>query len=321
MGQSIHPSIFFRLSGAGSRGQQSKQRCPDFPLPSHFLQLFRGDTEAFPGQPGDIVSPACPRSSPGPPPGGTRPKHLPGKASRRHLEQMPEPPQLTPLDVEEQRLYSELLPSDWASHPISKGAPSHPTEKANFGRLYPGSCPFGHDPKLMTIGESRNVDWPVNRELRLAAQLFLHHDRPVHCHRGVSWLPRWLQPGWWTRPPPSPQPLLPQWKTWRRDWGDPRSIPSTVRRHPQLRSTAAHLHCKQHWWGTASPSWSAGRFARWWSVDSSAPLFTRVSKTYGRRSDETTTKSIIDLRPRVSWCHVHWWTPLCLNMVFVMDKL
>ncbi len=94
---------------------------------------------------------------------------------------MPEPPQLTPLDVEEQRLYSELLPSDWASHPISKWAPSHPTEKAHFGRLYPGSCPFGHDPKLMTIGESRNVDWPVNRELRLAAQLFLHHDRqPVH---------------------------------------------------------------------------------------------------------------------------------------------
>ena len=46
---SIHPSIFSRLSGAGSRGQQSKQRCPDFPLPRHFLQLFRGDTEAFPG--------------------------------------------------------------------------------------------------------------------------------------------------------------------------------------------------------------------------------------------------------------------------------
>ncbi len=32
----------------------------------------------------------------------------------------------------------------------------------------------------MTIGESRNIDWPVNRELRLAAQLLLHHDRPVH---------------------------------------------------------------------------------------------------------------------------------------------
>ncbi|XP_056114747.1 uncharacterized protein LOC130091080 [Rhinichthys klamathensis goyatoka] len=35
-------------------------------------------------------------------------------------------------------------------------------------------------------------------------------------------------------------------------------------------------------------------------VISSDPLFTRVSKTYGRRSDEMTTKSIIDLRPRVS---------------------
>ncbi len=44
---------------------------------------------------------------------------------------------------------------------------------------------------------------------------------------------------------------------------------------------------------------------RWLSVDNSAPLLTRVSKTYGRRSDETTTKSIIDLRSRVSWCHVH----------------
>ncbi len=80
----------------------------------------------------------------------------------------------------EQRLYSELLQSDWAPHPISKRAPSHPAEKAHFGRLYPGSCPFGHDPQLMTIGESRNIDWPVNRELRLAAQLLLLHSRPVH---------------------------------------------------------------------------------------------------------------------------------------------
>ena len=31
---------------------------------------------------------------------------------------MPEPPQLAPLDVEEQLLYSELLPGDRAPHPI-----------------------------------------------------------------------------------------------------------------------------------------------------------------------------------------------------------
>ncbi|KAK3542730.1 hypothetical protein QTP70_000090 [Hemibagrus guttatus] len=66
--------------------------------------------------------------------------------------------QLAPLDVEEQRLYSELLPGDRAPYPIFKGATRHPMEETHFGRLYPGSCPFGHDPKLMTIGESRNVD-------------------------------------------------------------------------------------------------------------------------------------------------------------------
>ncbi|KAK3566905.1 hypothetical protein QTP86_004875 [Hemibagrus guttatus] len=124
----------------------------------HFLQLFRRDPEAFPGQPRDIVSPVCPGSSPGPLPGGGCPEHLPRETSRRHPKQMPEPPHLPPFDVEEQRLYSELLPGDSAPYPISKGAPHHPTEEAHFGRLYPGSYPFGHDPELMTIGESRNVD-------------------------------------------------------------------------------------------------------------------------------------------------------------------
>ncbi|KAK0152077.1 hypothetical protein N1851_006562 [Merluccius polli] len=46
----IHPSSCC-LSGVGSWGQQPKQGSPDFPLPSHFVQLFLGDPEAFPGQP------------------------------------------------------------------------------------------------------------------------------------------------------------------------------------------------------------------------------------------------------------------------------
>ncbi|KAK3550428.1 hypothetical protein QTP86_025158 [Hemibagrus guttatus] len=120
----------------------------------HFLQLFRRDPEAFPGQPRDIVSPVCPGSSPGPLPGGACPEHLPRETSRMHLKQMPEPPQLSPFDVEEQRLYSELLPGDRAPYPISKGAPCHPTEEVHFGHLYPGSYPFGHDPELMTIEHS-----------------------------------------------------------------------------------------------------------------------------------------------------------------------
>ena len=52
-------------------------------------------------------------------------------------------------------------------------------EETHFTRFSLGSYSFGHDPKYMTIGEGRNVDWPVNWELRVLAQLFLHHDRPI----------------------------------------------------------------------------------------------------------------------------------------------
>ncbi|KAK3517299.1 hypothetical protein QTP70_002944 [Hemibagrus guttatus] len=110
---------------------------------SCLIKLFRRDPKEFPGQPRDIVSPACPGSSPGPLPGGAYPEHLPREMSQRHPKQMPEPPQLPPFDVEEQRLYSELLLGDRAPYPISKGAPRHPAEEAHFGHLYPGSYPFG----------------------------------------------------------------------------------------------------------------------------------------------------------------------------------
>ncbi|KAM9385874.1 uncharacterized protein KZ484_007460 [Pholidichthys leucotaenia] len=107
---SIHLLPLFRRSG--SWRQQFKQRSPDFPLPSHLLHLFRGDTKAFPDQLGDIVSPPSPGSAPGSPPSGTCLKHLKWEASRRHPNQMPIPPQLTPFNVEEQRFYSEPLPDD-----------------------------------------------------------------------------------------------------------------------------------------------------------------------------------------------------------------
>ena len=46
---SIHP-LSAASPGVGSGGQQLEQRNPDVPVPGHFLQLFRGDPEAFPGQ-------------------------------------------------------------------------------------------------------------------------------------------------------------------------------------------------------------------------------------------------------------------------------
>ncbi|KAF7649327.1 hypothetical protein LDENG_00143300 [Lucifuga dentata] len=39
-----------------------------------------------------------------------------------------------------------------------RSEPGHHTEEPHFRRLYPRSCPFGRYPKLMTIGEDRNVD-------------------------------------------------------------------------------------------------------------------------------------------------------------------
>ncbi|MEQ2159445.1 hypothetical protein GOODEAATRI_022916 [Goodea atripinnis] len=110
--------------GTGSRGQQTQQRCPDLSHPIHLLQLLRGSPR---------------RSSRG-----------------RHLILMPKPAQLTPLNVEEQWLYSELLPKGRGPHPIFKGVPSHPAEDAHFSRLYPGSRSFGLNPKFMAIGEGRN---------------------------------------------------------------------------------------------------------------------------------------------------------------------
>jgi len=43
-----------------------------------------------------------------------------------------------------------------------KGEPRHPAEEAHFGHLYSRSRSFGHYPQLVTIGEGRNVDWPIN---------------------------------------------------------------------------------------------------------------------------------------------------------------
>ncbi|KAK3525040.1 hypothetical protein QTP86_013476 [Hemibagrus guttatus] len=136
----VRPAMLYGLETVSLRKrQESELEVAELKMLRHFLQLFWRDPKAFPGQPKDIVSPACPGSSPGPLPGGACPEHLSRETSRRHPKQMPEPPQLSPFDVEEQRLYSELLPGDRAPNPISKGAPRHPTEEAHFGRLYPGS--------------------------------------------------------------------------------------------------------------------------------------------------------------------------------------
>ncbi|KAF7657193.1 hypothetical protein LDENG_00030030 [Lucifuga dentata] len=65
--------------------------------------------------------PACSGSAPGSPPSWTCLKNLQREASRRHLNQMAEPPKLPPFNEKEQRFYFEPLPDVCAPHPIPQG--------------------------------------------------------------------------------------------------------------------------------------------------------------------------------------------------------
>lgn len=80
----------------------------------------------------------CLRSASGSAPRWTRLEQLPKEVTRRHPDQMPEPPQVAPLNTEEQWLYFEDLPDVWAPHPISEAKPSHPVDEG--WRLYLQPC-------------------------------------------------------------------------------------------------------------------------------------------------------------------------------------
>ncbi|KAI3359654.1 hypothetical protein L3Q82_014038 [Scortum barcoo] len=112
---SIHPSIHFHPLGPGpGRGGSSLSRDAQTSLtPDTSSSSSGGIPEAFPGQPRDIVSPACPGSSTGPSPGGTRLEHLPREARPpggiRNADAQATSADSS-LDAKEQRLYSEAPP-------------------------------------------------------------------------------------------------------------------------------------------------------------------------------------------------------------------
>ena len=144
--------VFFHLSVVGSRGQQPKQGSPDCPLPCHLVQLFPGDPEAFPGQPRDIVSPACPGSTTGRLPVGRAQNTSPGRCPGGILIRCPS--HLFWL-LSTWRSPSEPLLDNQASPPISKGELKTKWRK-HISSACPGGLVLRHCPQLITIDEWRN---------------------------------------------------------------------------------------------------------------------------------------------------------------------
>ena len=116
---------------------------------------------------------------PGPPPSRTCPENLQREATRRHPNQVPEPPQLTPFDAEEQRLYSELPPDGRAPHSITKTEPSYPPKETHFSCLYLRSCSLSN---VKTVIKSLNYyNSRSDKELK-------NNLGPIgwHPHRGLN---------------------------------------------------------------------------------------------------------------------------------------
>lgn len=137
-----HLDFFYHLSGVGSRGQQSQDRSPNFPV--SFLTL-----------------PAHPAGSQGIFPGVSSQRPLPGNVQGA-CETNVQATSANPTQWGQLK----LLQGDWALHPLPKGSPSHAAKETHFGHMYSRSGSFSHYPKLLTIGESRTENRSVNREPR-----------------------------------------------------------------------------------------------------------------------------------------------------------
>ena len=134
---SVDPSLFFCIIRGRVAGAAAWAGTPRLPSPQTLPPALPGGSQGVPRPAKQHSHSSVSWSSSESPPGGAWQEHLLRKVSRGHTKQMPKPPQLAPLDVEEQRLYSELHPGDRAPHSISKGEPRHPAEQAtHFGRLH-----------------------------------------------------------------------------------------------------------------------------------------------------------------------------------------
>ncbi|KAI3370835.1 hypothetical protein L3Q82_007361 [Scortum barcoo] len=167
----------------------------------------------------------------GPPPG-----EVAREASRGHLKQMPEPPQLTPLDVKEQQALLRAPPETTSSAKSRDKIlwfPKLDSLRPLATRLEILSIKImnrtgdkGQPCRSPTCTENRGVYQPrqPHNIQRLEGTQGGSHPPPVPCHRGAC-----------TELPQSPQPPSSVEGVSGGIEGDPRGIPSTIRQYPQLR--------------------------------------------------------------------------------------
>lgn len=107
--------------------------CSRCPSPKHYFTAPPGGSRVLPS-PDRIHNPSKFWVWHGSPPSWMCPEYLNGKAFRGH----PEPPELAPFDVKEQRRYSKLHLEVRTPHTlISKAEHSHPEEGAHFDHWGP----------------------------------------------------------------------------------------------------------------------------------------------------------------------------------------
>lgn len=163
---SIHPTSA-ACPGSGRGGSRSIKSSPDIPHPSNVFELLLRGCQGFSLariRALQLISPACSGSLTS----WACLEDLEWTAPRRHPNQMTETPQLTPFNVKEHRLYSQL--------PLDIGAP-YPTISV---RLSPPnsmqpliSVILFLYPNLMTIGEGRNEDqWALSSVSALSSPLW-----------------------------------------------------------------------------------------------------------------------------------------------------
>lgn len=111
--------------------------------------------KAFPGHPGDLVSPGWPGSALGPPPSWACPGRCPGGIPARYLSHLN-----WFLLMARYSCQSKFLVDDQTSHPTPQGEHSHPAKKTHFCPLNPQPYFFGHDHRWES-GAAPSSPWRI----------------------------------------------------------------------------------------------------------------------------------------------------------------